>query len=61
MKAIIVLCLALLGFSSCAKLHEVEFDEHIKRPNIEIDVPPSIWDTIPPTDNNIDFEINKKL
>ncbi len=56
---LVMISLVLLGISSCTNLFEEEYDEHIKRPSIDVPIPPAVWDTIPQNDNDIEFETTK--
>ncbi len=57
MKRLLIFCFATVAISSCTKLHEEVYDEHIKRPQIDVEVERPQWDSIPPKDDNLDFEL----
>ncbi len=57
MRKLLILVLATLVMSSCAKLYDESYDENIERPQLDFEIPiyPP-WDTIPQIDNDIDLE-----
>ncbi|MFI3294271.1 MAG: hypothetical protein SNI70_12245 [Rikenellaceae bacterium] len=57
MKRIIICCLGIVAISSCTKLNEEIYDEHIKRPQIDVEIERPQWDSIPQIDNDLEFEI----
>ncbi len=56
-RLIICSLLGIAALSSCTKLHEEIYDEHIQRPQIDIEVEQPDWDSIPEIDNDLEFEI----
>ncbi len=53
----LIFCIATIAMSSCTKLNEDQYDEHIERPQIDIEVPPPTWESTPEIDNELNFEI----
>ncbi len=59
MKRLLIFCFATVAISSCTKLHEEIYDEHIKRPQIDVEVERPQWDSIPQIDNDIELELKE--
>ncbi|MFR9611510.1 MAG: hypothetical protein SNI87_07135 [Rikenellaceae bacterium] len=57
----VIFCIATIMIAGCAqsctKLNEDQYDEHIERPQIDIEVPPPTWESTPEIDNELNFEI----
>ncbi|MFI3265247.1 MAG: hypothetical protein SNG38_08895 [Rikenellaceae bacterium] len=56
-RLIICSLLGVATISSCTKLHEEIYDEHIQRPQIDIEVEQPQWDSTPGIDSDLEFEL----